>query len=38
MPQMMNLYPQLIPNITKVVKPLKAYKKRHYHGEEEENN
>ena len=26
-------YPQLIPNITKVVDPLKAYKWRHFHGE-----
>jgi hypothetical protein len=38
MPQLMESYPQLIPNITKVVEPLKAYKRRHSHGEEEENN
>jgi hypothetical protein len=38
MPQLMESYPQLIPNITKVVEPLKAYKGRHSHGEEEENN
>jgi hypothetical protein len=33
----MDSYPQLIPNITKVVEPLKAYKRRHSHGEKEEN-
>jgi hypothetical protein len=38
MPQPMESYPQLIPNITKVVEPLKAYKRRHSHGEGEENN
>jgi hypothetical protein len=37
MPQLMESYPQLIPNITKVVEPLKAYKRRHSHGEKEEN-
>jgi hypothetical protein len=36
-PQLMESYPQLIPNITKVVEPLKAYKRRHSHGENEEN-
>jgi predicted naringenin-chalcone synthase len=29
----MESYPQLIPKITKVVEPLKAYKRRHSHGE-----
>jgi hypothetical protein len=29
--------PQFIPNITKVVEPPKAYKRRHSHGEKEEN-
>jgi hypothetical protein len=29
----MESYSQLIPKITKVVKPLKAYKRRHSHGE-----
>jgi hypothetical protein len=29
----MELYPQLIPRIDKVVKPLKAYIRRHSHGE-----
>jgi hypothetical protein len=33
----MDSYPQLIPNITKVVEPLKAYKRRHSHGEKDEN-
>ena len=33
--QLMESYPQLIPNITKVVEPLKAYKWRHSHGEQE---
>jgi hypothetical protein len=33
----MESYPQLIPNITKVVEPLKAYKRRHSHGEKGEN-
>jgi hypothetical protein len=33
MPQLMESYPQVIPNITKVVEPLKAYKRRHSHGE-----
>jgi hypothetical protein len=37
MPQLMESYPQLIPKITKVVEPLKAYKRRHSHGEKEEN-
>jgi hypothetical protein len=32
-PQLMESYPQLIPNITKVVDPLKAFKGRHSHGE-----
>jgi hypothetical protein len=37
--QLMESYPQLIPNITKLVEPLKAYKWRHSHGEQwEENN
>jgi hypothetical protein len=36
-PQLMESYPQLIPKITKVVEPLKAYKRRHSHDEEEEN-
>jgi hypothetical protein len=38
MPQLMESYPQIIPNIINVVEPLKAYKRRHYHGEEEVNN
>jgi hypothetical protein len=38
MQQLMESYPQLIPNITKVVEPIKAYKRMHSHGEEEENN
>jgi hypothetical protein len=33
----MESYPQLIPKITKVVEPPKAYKRRHSHGEKEEN-
>jgi hypothetical protein len=33
-PQLMEPYPQLIPNITKVVEPLKSYKWRHSHGEQ----
>ena len=33
----MESYPQLIPNITKVVEPIKAYKRRNSHGEKEEN-
>jgi hypothetical protein len=32
--QLMDSYPQLIPNITKVVEPLKAYKWRHSHGKQ----
>jgi hypothetical protein len=32
-PQLMESYPQLIPKITKVVEPLKAYKRRNSHGE-----
>jgi hypothetical protein len=36
-PQLMESYPQLIPKITKVVKPPKAYKRRHPHGDREEN-
>jgi hypothetical protein len=32
--QLMESYPQLIPNITKVVGPPKAYKWRHSHGEQ----
>jgi hypothetical protein len=32
--QLLEPYPQLIPNITKVVEPLKAYKWRHSHGEQ----
>jgi hypothetical protein len=35
--QLMESYPQIIPNITKVVEPLKAYKRRHSHGEREDN-
>ena len=35
MPQLMESYPQLIPKITKVVEPLKSYKRRHSHGGEE---
>jgi hypothetical protein len=38
MPQLMESYPQLIPKINKVVEPLKAYKRRHYHGEKEGYN
>ena len=37
MPQLMESYPQLIPKITKVVELPKAYKRRHSHGEKEEN-
>jgi hypothetical protein len=37
-PQLIESYHQLIPNITKVVEPLKAYKRRHSHGEGGENN
>jgi hypothetical protein len=33
----MESYPQPIPNITKVVEPLKAYKRRHSYGEKGEN-
>jgi hypothetical protein len=33
----MESYPQLIPKINKVVEPLKAYKRRHSHGEKEES-
>jgi hypothetical protein len=33
--QMMESYPKLIPNITKVVGHPKAYKWRHFHGEQE---
>ena len=33
----MESYPQLIPKIAKVVEPLKSYKRRHSHGEKEEN-
>ena len=29
----MKSYPQLVPNITKVFEPLKAYKWRNFHGE-----
>ena len=32
-PQLMESYPQLIPRITKVVEPLKAYIRRHSRGE-----
>ena len=32
--QLMELYPQIKPNITKVVEPLKAYKWRHSHHEQ----
>jgi predicted naringenin-chalcone synthase len=32
-PQLMESYPQLIPRISKVVEPLKAYIRRHSHGE-----
>jgi hypothetical protein len=32
--QLLEPYPQLIPNIPKVVEPLKAYKWRHSHGEQ----
>jgi hypothetical protein len=34
----MESYPQLIPNINKVVEPLKAYNSSDYHSEEEESN
>ena len=34
---MMESYHQLIPNITKVVVTPNAYKRRHSHGEKEEN-
>ena len=37
MPQLMDSYPQLILKITKVVEPLKAYKRRNYHDEKGEN-
>jgi hypothetical protein len=37
-PQLMESYPQLIPNMNKVVESLKAYKMRHSHGEGGENN
>jgi hypothetical protein len=33
--QLLEPYPQIIPNIIKVVEPLKAYKWRHSHGEQE---
>jgi hypothetical protein len=33
--QLFKPYPQLIPNIPKEVEPLKAYKWRHSHGEQE---
>jgi hypothetical protein len=33
--QLLEPYPQLIPNIPKVVEPLKAYKWRHSHGEQD---
>jgi hypothetical protein len=36
-PQLMESYPQLIPKIAKVVKPLKSYKRRHFHGEKKGN-
>jgi hypothetical protein len=36
--QLLEPYPQLIPNITKVVEPLKVYKWRHFHGEQRKNN
>ena len=36
--QLMESYPQLIPNITKVVEPLKDYKWRHSHGKQGGNN
>jgi hypothetical protein len=32
--QLLDPYPKIIPNITKVVEPLKAYKWRHSHGEQ----
>jgi hypothetical protein len=32
--QLLEPYPQLIPNINKVVEPLKGYKWRHSHGEQ----
>jgi hypothetical protein len=34
-PKLMESYPQLIPRISKVVDPLKAYIRRHSHGEDE---
>jgi hypothetical protein len=34
---MMESYPQIIPRIDKVVDPLKAYIRRHSHGERGEN-
>jgi hypothetical protein len=34
MPKLMDSYPQLIPNITKLLEPLKTYERRHSHGEE----
>jgi hypothetical protein len=34
-PQLMEYYPKLIPRIYKVVKSLKAYIRRHSHGERE---
>ena len=33
----MESYPQIIPRISKVVEPLKACIRRHYHGEKEGN-
>jgi hypothetical protein len=33
----MGSYHQLIPRIDKLVEPIKAYIRRHSHGEEEEN-
>jgi hypothetical protein len=33
----MESFPQLITKITKVIEPLKSYKRRHSHGEKEEN-
>jgi hypothetical protein len=35
--QLMESYPQLIPKIDKMVEPLKAYIRRHSHGEKGEN-
>jgi hypothetical protein len=32
----MESYPQLIPNIAKVVEPINSYIRRHSHGEREE--